>query len=46
LDIKCVFSFSLLLLFETFLILGRIQQAIVINVKTSSCKAPVMLVVF
>jgi hypothetical protein len=38
LNIKCVFSFSLQLLFETILILRRIQRDIVINVKTSSCK--------
>jgi hypothetical protein len=36
-DIKCVFLFSLQLLFETFLILIRIQWAIAIVVKTSSC---------
>ena len=44
LDIKCVFRFSLQLLFETCLILGRIQRDIVINVETSSCKVPVILV--
>jgi hypothetical protein len=33
LDIKCVFRFSLQLLFEAFLILKRIQRDIVINVK-------------
>jgi hypothetical protein len=32
--------------FETFLILIRIQQDIVMNVKTSSCKVPVILVGF
>ena len=36
LNIKCVFWFSLQLLFETFLILRRIQRD-VINVTTSSC---------
>jgi hypothetical protein len=36
LNIKCVFSFSLLHSFETFLILRRIQRDTVINVKTSS----------
>jgi hypothetical protein len=46
LNIKCVFSFSLQLLFETFLILRRIQRDIVINVKTSSCKVPDILVGF
>jgi hypothetical protein len=44
LDIKCVFRFSLQLLFETFLILRRIQRDIVINVETSSCKVRVILV--
>jgi transglutaminase/protease-like cytokinesis protein 3 len=38
LNIKCVFLFSLRLLFETVLILRRIQLQIVTNVKTSSCK--------
>jgi hypothetical protein len=36
LNIKCVFLFFLQLLFETFLILRRIQRDIVINVKTSN----------
>ena len=31
---------------KTFLILGRIQLDIVINVKTSSCKVPIILVRF
>ena len=44
LNIKCVFSFSLQLLFETFIILRIILRDIVINVKTSSCKVPVFLV--
>ena len=35
LNVKCVFRFSLQLLFETFLILRRNQRNIVINVKTS-----------
>jgi hypothetical protein len=34
-NIKCVFWFSLQLLLETFLILGRNKRDIVINVKTS-----------
>jgi hypothetical protein len=36
--------FSLQLLFGTFLILRRIQRDVVINVKASSCKVPVILV--
>jgi hypothetical protein len=43
LQIKCAFWFSLQLLFETFIILRRIQRDIVINIETSSCKAPVIL---
>ena len=43
-EIKCVFWFSRQLLFETFLVVRRIQRDIVINVKTCSCKVPVMLV--
>ena len=43
LNIKCVFRFLVQLLFETFLILRIIQRDIVINVKTSSCKVPVVL---
>jgi hypothetical protein len=46
LKLKCVFCFSLQLLSKTFLTLTRIQQDIVINVKTSSCKVPVILVRF
>jgi hypothetical protein len=45
LNIKCVFSFSLQLLSETLLILRRIQRDI-INVRTSSCKVPVITVRF
>ena len=41
----CVLSF-LQLLFEIFLILRRNQRDIVINVKTSSCKVPVILIGF
>ena len=44
LNIKCVVSFCLQVVFETFLILGRTEQNIAINVKTSSCKVPVILV--
>jgi hypothetical protein len=39
-----MFRFSLQFLSKTYLILGRIQRDIVINVKTSSCKVPVILV--
>ena len=46
LNIKCVFRFSLQLLFETFLVLRINQRDIIINVKTSSCKVPVILVGF
>ena len=46
LNIKCVFWFSLQLLSKTFLILSRIERDIVINVKTPSCKVPVILVGF
>ena len=40
LNIKCIFSLQYL--FETYLIIKRIQRDFVINVKTSSCKAPVI----
>ena len=43
LSTKSVFWFSLQLLSKTFLILRIIQRDIVINVKTSSCKVPVIL---
>jgi hypothetical protein len=46
LNIKCAFLFSLQLLSVTSLILRRIERDIVINVKTSSCKVPVILVGF
>ena len=46
LDIKCVFRFSLQLLSKSFLILRRIWRDTVINVRTSSCKVPVILVAF
>jgi hypothetical protein len=42
--IKCVFWFCLQLLPQTFLILRSIQRDIVINVHTTSCHIPVMLV--
>ena len=38
--------FSLQRLFETFLILRRIQRDIFINVQTATCKVPVILVGF
>jgi hypothetical protein len=41
----CILSL-LKLLFETFLILRRIQRDIAINVKTHSCKVRVILVGF
>ena len=43
---KMCVRFSLQLLFQTFLILRRIQQDIAINVNTSSYKVPVILVRF
>ena len=43
---RYVFSFSVQTLFGTFLIRGRIQRDIVISVKTSSYKVPVILVEF
>ena len=46
LNVKCVFYVSLQLSSETFFSLRRIQRDIVINVKTSSCKVAVILVVF
>jgi hypothetical protein len=46
LNIKCVFWFSLQLFSRTFLILKIIQLDIVINVKRSSSKVPVILVRF
>jgi hypothetical protein len=46
LSIKCAFWFSLQLLFETFLVVRRIQRVIVKNVKKSSCKIPVIFVWF
>ena len=46
LNIKCVSRFSLQLLCETLVILRRIQRDIVTNVKTFSCKIPVIIVGF
>jgi hypothetical protein len=46
LNIKCVFSFSVQLFSETFLILRRIQRDIVIDVKTFPCKVSAMFVRF
>ena len=46
LNIKCMFEFSLQILFEILLILRKIQRDTVINVKTSSCKVPVTFVRF
>ena len=43
LTIKCVFWFSVQLLSELFLILGRVQRDIVINVHRSSCKVPFVI---
>ena len=45
-NIKCAFWFSLQILFETFLILRRVQRDINIYVNTSSCKVPVIFVGF
>jgi hypothetical protein len=46
LNIKFVFGFSLQLLSKIFLILRRIQLDTVINVRRSSCKVPVIHVIF
>ena len=46
LSIKCVFWFSLQLLFETFLILRGNKRDIAINVKTCLCKGPATFVPF
>jgi hypothetical protein len=41
-----VFRLSLQLLSEAFLVIGRIQPDIIINVRRSSCEVPVILVKF
>jgi hypothetical protein len=46
LNTKLVFWFCLQILPEIFVILRRIQKDSVINVKTSSCKVPVIFVRF
>jgi hypothetical protein len=46
LNIKCVFWFSIQLLFEISLVMRRIERYIVIHVKTSSCRLRVILVEF
>jgi hypothetical protein len=46
LNIKYAFWFPAQLLFETFLTPRTIRRYIVINVKTSSCKLPVILIGF
>jgi hypothetical protein len=46
LNIKCVVWFFLQLLFRTFLILRGNKRDIILNVKTSSCKVPGILVGF
>jgi hypothetical protein len=43
---NCLFWSYLQSLFETFLILRRIQRDIDINVRTSSCKVPIILTGF
>jgi hypothetical protein len=43
---KVMFFFSVKFLSETFLVLRRIQRYIVINVRTSSCIVPVILLRF
>ena len=45
-NVKCVFWFSLQLLFETFVIRRTIQPDTVINVGTPWCKVPVILLWF
>jgi hypothetical protein len=46
LNIKSVFWFSLQILSETFLILRRIQRDMIKNIYRSSCKVPVIIVIF
>jgi len=40
---KCMFWFSVQLLFETFLILRRTQRDIIVNIIKSSCKVPLSM---
>ena len=42
----CLWRFSIQILYETFLILRRIQRDIIINVQRSSCRVPVILIRF
>jgi hypothetical protein len=46
LDVKFVFWFCLQLLFGTFFILRRIQRDVVVKVKKSSRKVPIILTDF
>ena len=46
LNTKCVFLFSLQLLYETFLIIRRTERDMIKNVYRSSCKVPVIVVRF
>jgi hypothetical protein len=46
LNIKCAFCLSLQLLSETFVILRRIYQDMIINVYRSLCKVPIVIVRF
>ena len=43
---KCVFWFSLQVLYETFLILRKTERDMIINMCWSSCNVPVMFVKF
>jgi hypothetical protein len=45
-NIKCVFIFSLQLLFEIFFILKIIQRDIIVNIHSSSCKVSIIRVMF
>jgi hypothetical protein len=46
LNIKCRFLLSVQILSEIFLILRRIERDVIINLITSACKVPVILVRF
>jgi len=46
LNIKCVYWFSEQLLFETFLILRRIERDMVKDIYWFSCKVPIIFVRF